>query len=817
MWQIDPRFGSLLVNGTSTASTMKPFRFHADPGSVYLSVVSCLGLIALGHTLYQWEAWSLGPATPVGGLASLILILLSTITGRLKIQFADRHGRLVLGVVFVFLALLLRGIPTACLCALAATVGASWRPGAEGGEEARSTGPAMWRALVFNGLLLVACTYVAGHLFFFLRAEPTAAPVFGRDLMPMVVASLLFALMNTGAVTVAIALAQRRPLRHLLKTSLLWPIPGFVIPAMGALGILSVAPAAGLGFQLAGSTIIALTVYAVYRLYSSRLQELKKLNQSLVSCLAIAIDARDPCTNGHIQRVRYYATEVGRRLGLTDRELEALRTAALLHDVGKLGVPDHLLRKPGKLTPREYAIIQRHVAIGAAILRPVPFNGPVLEYVRTHHERCDGRGYPAGLKDEEIPVGGRILAVVDVFDALTSDRPYRQGLSREEALATIQREAGAHFDPKVVEALVDTPPFTGVDEGQEWSLAAHMTEDEAPDAIDATATHDLRVDRIPELMAPLWVTMDGRPLHVSVEELASVALAQAADILPYTTAIVYLLDEDGRRCQAVSAAGEDAERWLGMTIEVGEGVCGRVVRDHQPRVNYQPLLDIARRVDPEENIELSSGIAVPLQADSTMLGCIAFYHTAYNFYGEDSCQAVQAIGDHLSQAILNLRAGGGVRTDQRTGLPDARALALHWDAGEPSGTGIGLILVGPQRTGATSAKQLETWLSRIAPAVRDELRRLPGSLVMRYGGDMLAVWAPGLLAEQIDQLSRRVADISQAAVWDEDQSVEMVSSWAFSSSTSGALGDLLRSAMARSAHTAREAGSSPSKAHPARN
>src|SRR5262249_28954754 len=161
------------------------------------------------------------------------------------------------------------------------------------------------------------------------------------------------------------------------------------------------------------------------------LVELRELNASLVACLALAIDARDPYTNGHISRVCYLATTVAARLGLRGKELEAVKIASMLHDVGKLGVPDHILRKPGKLTPEEYEQVQQHVTIGGAILEPVPFHGPVVPIVLAHHERYDGRGYPRKLAGEEIPLGGRIISVVDVFDALTSDRPYRKAMSRE--------------------------------------------------------------------------------------------------------------------------------------------------------------------------------------------------------------------------------------------------------------------------------------------------------------------------------------------------------------------------------------------------
>src|SRR5205807_8048205 len=150
-------------------------------------------------------------------------------------------------------------------------------------------------------------------------------------------------------------------------------------------------------------------------------------------------------------RVRHYATAHAKAAGVSGPELEAVATGALVHDIGKLGIPDHILSKPGKLAPEEFRRIQSHVAIGTEILSPIPFPFPVVDVVRTHHERWDGLGYPHGLKGEEIPIGGRIISIVDVFDALTSDRPYRRALSGEPAPRVPQEGAGKPVDPKLVQ------------------------------------------------------------------------------------------------------------------------------------------------------------------------------------------------------------------------------------------------------------------------------------------------------------------------------------------------------------------------------
>jgi diguanylate cyclase (GGDEF)-like protein len=174
-----------------------------------------------------------------------------------------------------------------------------------------------------------------------------------------------------------------------------------------------------------------------------------------IQALAAAVDAKDPYTKGHSQRVAEYASDLCRQMGGTDAEVELVYRTGTLHDVGKIGVPDHVLKKPGPLTPEERAVMETHPALGEVIVRKVPQLQDTLPGVRNHHERWDGRGYPDGLIGESIPRLGRILAVADTYDAMTSDRPYRKGLSAEIALAEIEKNAGIQFEPALAHAFVD--------------------------------------------------------------------------------------------------------------------------------------------------------------------------------------------------------------------------------------------------------------------------------------------------------------------------------------------------------------------------
>ena len=186
----------------------------------------------------------------------------------------------------------------------------------------------------------------------------------------------------------------------------------------------------------------------------------KRLNDELVNvenaiiALATAIEAKDPYTEGHVERVASYALTLGKEVRLAPWELLALRKAAILHDVGKIGVDESILLKPGSLTEEEFNQLKTHTIIGERICRPLGQNRVILEVIRHHHERYDGKGYPDGLAGEDIPIAARIMAVVDAYDALTSDRPYRARRSQEQAVEILKQEAGKQFDPKIATAFI---------------------------------------------------------------------------------------------------------------------------------------------------------------------------------------------------------------------------------------------------------------------------------------------------------------------------------------------------------------------------
>ncbi|GAW93053.1 metal dependent phosphohydrolase [Calderihabitans maritimus] len=182
--------------------------------------------------------------------------------------------------------------------------------------------------------------------------------------------------------------------------------------------------------------------------------QISNLSWSILESAVRAIEAKDVYTSGHSNQVSRYSVLIGQGMRLPEWEQEALRYAGMLHDIGKIGVSEQILRKPGKLSEKEFREIQQHPVVGAKILQPIKLFKPIIGAVKHHHERYDGTGYPDGLKGEEIPLFARIVAVADAYDAMTSDRVYRKALSSREALAEMKRNIGSQFDPEVVDVFL---------------------------------------------------------------------------------------------------------------------------------------------------------------------------------------------------------------------------------------------------------------------------------------------------------------------------------------------------------------------------
>ena len=322
-------------------------------------------------------------------------------------------------------------------------------------------------------------------------------------------------------------------------------------------------------------------------------EQVNELYMSTIEALAMAVDAKDQITHGHIRRVQVLALELAKRLGVKEEgQLQAIATAALLHDMGKLAIPEHILNKPGKLTPAEFEKMKRHADIGADLLSSVKFPYPVVPIVRHHHEHWDGNGYPAGISGTDIPLGARILSVVDCFDALTSDRPYRPRLSTDEAFGIIRAARGKLYDPLVVDGFI-----------RAYAEIAPLAFRAGQDARSVTASLALSDEETPRPLRQIRANaseaalLDTCSIEIakanSIGSALNVAAQYMRQLTPATVYALFLYDSATDSVKCVSASGDEQRLLEGLSIKQGERVTGWTAANLRTSVNSNAALDLA--------------------------------------------------------------------------------------------------------------------------------------------------------------------------------------------------------------------------------
>src|SRR3954466_131513 len=416
-------------------------------GKIYLWSVIVAGFTVLGiavHTLYL---------EPIG-YQWFVLAALTLVSGSATLSLPSAYASVSASETFVFTAVLLYG-PAAgtIIVALDALVMSFWI--AKRRSEAH-------RAL-FNIAAPAFSVWCAAQLFFKVSGiaplikEPSPSYAILPALMVFALAYFSF---NSWLITFVIALEKRLNPLKVWTGNFLWMSLNYFAGASIAFLFVGYNRRIDVGY-IGVIVPLLLVVYFTFKATISRvedadrhLDQVNRLYLSTIETLAMAIDAKDQVTHGHIRRVQSHATKLAHAVGVTDDKLlKAIEAAALLHDMGKLAVPEYILNKPGKLTESEFEKMKLHASVGADILSAIDFPYPVVPIVRHHHENWDGTGYPAGIKGTDIPIGARILAVVDCFDALTSDRPYRPALSDDDALAILNERRGTMYDPMVVDTF----------------------------------------------------------------------------------------------------------------------------------------------------------------------------------------------------------------------------------------------------------------------------------------------------------------------------------------------------------------------------
>src|SRR6266487_3264352 len=542
---------------------MKKFSQLRPVARAYVAAVVGVGLAAALHSI---AVLFRNPIPPEWfALAALTLL-----TGSFTIKVQSISSRISVSETFVFASVLLFGAAAGTLTVLLETLVISlWVK-----RESRT----VYRAL-FNVAAPAVSIWVSGTLFFAysgiqpysVHSSPLAV-LFG----PLAILTVLYFLLNSWLVAIALGLERQQSPLDLWWKNFTWLSVNYFSGASVAALIVTYTGKFDLSTLIIIVPLLVIS-YLTFRTAMGRVEDsnqhlvdLNRLYLSTIETLAMAIDAKDQITHGHIRRVQTYAVGLAKHVGVSDERLiKAIEAASLLHDMGKLAVPEHILNKPGKLTAAEFEKMKLHAAIGADILSSVDFPYPVVPIVRHHHEHWDGGGYPAGLKGEAIPVGARILAVVDCFDALTSDRPYRSKMTSAEAIAILREWSGTHYEPRIVEKFVEI--HTEEEPGEE-SISASAAFSAITDAAvqtdvarrsDAAPSYDLPIlDIVYELGASMATAGD---VGTMTERLH----AALRPLMPAASTVVYLYEPSSDALTARHASGQHADALCGLVIPLG--------------------------------------------------------------------------------------------------------------------------------------------------------------------------------------------------------------------------------------------------------
>jgi putative nucleotidyltransferase with HDIG domain len=374
-----------------------------------------------------------------------------------------------------------------------------------------------------------------------------------------------------------------------------------------------------------------------------------------VETLATAIEAKDGVTHDHIRRVQVGSLGMAKLLGVTDEPtLKAIEAAALLHDTGKIAIPEHILNKPGKLTPFEFEQMKLHVDVGAQMLAAIDYPYPVVPIVAAHHENWDGSGYPKGLKGTDIPIGARILSVVDCFDALTSDRPYRPAMTDEDALDVLRERRGTMYDPLVVDTFIKVyrtlapehdEPILSEEALLQISRASAPPRRPAPAtlaAIPGDAPDDLRA------LVSLSRVMEGDVTTADAGVLAGVYMRS---IVAEGTCVFYMMDEGSGHVVARHVTGTYATEILGLRIPVGQRLSGWVAAQRQAVLNSDPALDLYDR-----GVSFGSTLSVPLMDGNTLVGVVSVYAEEKGAFTASQQRVVQLFAPYLARIFSSAEA-----------------------------------------------------------------------------------------------------------------------------------------------------------------
>jgi diguanylate cyclase (GGDEF)-like protein/putative nucleotidyltransferase with HDIG domain len=611
------------------------------------------------------------------------LLVLSVISSALKINMPLGVGSSCISLSYVvdFTALLLLGpAPTMLIAISSAWSQCTFRMS--------ERNPAY--KTLFSMATLVVSVAAAGTTYTSLGGTYGTLPA--APLQPLMAAAMIYFLVNSLAVAAAFGLSTRRGVLRVWHDNFLWTITSYVVGAIAAGIAVELFHSAGQWETALAFIPLGLT-YRTYRIYLRRIADEQRrvadwtqLHRDSTEVLARAIQAKDPGGSCHVERVQYYAAALARQLELSDLDRQAVEIAALLHDIGKLAVPEHILSKPGPLTTDERKKMQVHAQIGAEIVSAVPFPCPVAPLIRSHHERWDGTGYPSGLCGEQIPIGARILSVVDCFDAFTSERPYRPALSPDAAIRMIQGEAGKALDPAIVAEFTKLVPVLTPPTNDGFLRRMRRSTDSASHDLPTDGGERRGADAFAEIASAnretyaLYEIAQSMGQSMSLTETMTLVTAKLSALVPFSTCALFVRrgDED-LRCRF--SIGLHADLLENASMAEGSGLSGWVARHRRPLVNGLPSVEFNAAGASAVDFQLQSALVCPLTVADDVIGTIAVFHHDRESYTEDHRRVLEQVAHQAASVVHNAllfeRTQEQAFKDGLTGLANPRALQFQ--------------------------------------------------------------------------------------------------------------------------------------------
>jgi len=675
------------------------------------------------------------------------LLVLSPIAAAMKVYLPIATGGSTLSLSYAvdFTSLLLLGPHDAMFVAIGSAV-------SQCHLNIRRGNP--WHQTLFSAASLVITVQGAGFVYRRIAGTSALVPM-PALLTPLLAAATVYFLLNTVLVACAIAFATRESAWRTWHNNFLWGAPGYFIGAGTAAIAAFLVQRAGYWLAPLGFIPLYLT-YRTYKVYLGRVEaeqrqvkQTSDLHLATIEALARAIDAKDAMTQMHIRRVQVYAVGLARAVGLSEPAIQAIKTAALLHDIGKLAVPEHILSKPGPLTREEFQKIRIHPQVGAEIISGVPFPYPVAPLILSHHERWDGRGYPQGLEANEIPIGARILTVVDYYDAVTTERPYHRALNPDSAISLLRHEAGRALDPNLVPLFVSLLPSLA-EEIAGVNAQLHSPPPARPIGVGHSnpsanrALEDIALAHR-EIYA-LYEIAQAMGTSLAVGDTMALISSKLTKLVPWSGCALFLYQPETCTLKCRYASGVDVPRLLNTTIDGSAGF-GWSENNHL-LMNVDPRAIFVAAGVPDETV-LHSAIVCPLHNNDTFIGCLALYHVKPDHYREDHRRLLERIAEQagpvINNAIVFEQTHVDSLTDPLTGLPNRRSLFAHLSRelarAERTSAEVAIIVMdidGFKPINDTYGHGVgDRALSEVAAALQSGLR--PYDLCVRYAGDEFVI------------------------------------------------------------------------------